>query len=270
MSDLKRLLVLLLLAMLSVAVVMSMAGCGPGAEQIAKNSIRASENIKTLHFAIQSEQRLPRAPIKDGKVEKQKFTSASKGDVDQRTGDLRVELELAPGVPVTALQADKKLYVQLAGNWYVMPESFQLPAPVTQTLSISQYLKYFKTLDKKQDAKVDGEACYHLQGIPNMKELVKLPGITDLLKDPGTGNQIRTVDELADAKAVFDFFIRKKDNYMKQSKAFIEVRATEDLIKLGFAQAGDRVKLEQATTLSRFNEKLNLQPPANPQPWPNP
>lgn len=51
----KRLLVLLLLAMMLVAVVMSMVGCGPGAEQIAKNSIRASESIKTLHFAIQSE-----------------------------------------------------------------------------------------------------------------------------------------------------------------------------------------------------------------------
>ena len=72
---------------------------------------------------------------------------------------------------------------------------------------------------------MDGEACYHLQGVPDMKELIKLPGITDLLKDPGTGQQIRTVDELADAKAVFDFYIRKKDYFMKRSVAYIEVRA---------------------------------------------
>lgn len=264
----KKLLVMLLLAGLLAPAALSLAGCGPNAEEIAKNSIKASDGIKTLHFAISSEQQLPRAPMKDGQVEKQNFTSESKGDVDQRSGDLRVELELAPGVPVTAMQIDSSLYIQLGGTWYNMPEAFQLPAPVTQTLSISQYLKYFKTLDKQGDAKVDGEACYHLRGVPNMKELVKLPGITDLLKDPGTGEQIRTVDELADAKAVFDFFIRKKDYYMKQSKAVIEVRATQDLIKLGYAEPGDRVKLEQVTTLSKFNEKLNLQAPANAQPWP--
>ncbi len=264
----KKLLVLLVLAALLVPLSLSIVGCGPGAEEIAKNSIKASEKIKTLHFQITSEQQLPRAPLKDGKVEKQNYTSSSSGDVDQQSGDLRVELELAPGVPVTAMQVEEKLYIQLGGNWYEMPESFQLPTPVTQSLSMSQYLKYFKTLAKEGDADVDGEACYHLRGEPDMKELVKLPGITDLLKDPGTGQQIRSVDELADAKAVFDFYIRKKDYYMKQSKASIDVRATEDLIKLGYAQAGDRVKLDQVTTLSKFNEKLNLQPPANTQPWP--
>ena len=103
---------------------------------------------------ISSTQQLPRAPLKEGKVEKQKYTSeSSEGDVDQRTGDLGSELELAPGVPVTALQVDKKLYIQLGGNWYEMPESFQLPTPVTQTLSMSQYIKYFKSLTRKGDAK---------------------------------------------------------------------------------------------------------------------
>ncbi len=264
----KRFLVLFALALLTVPVVLGLAGCGPSAEQIAKDSMRASETLETLHFKIVSSQQLPRAPIQGGKVAKQKYVSESSGDINQGNGDLRVQLELMPQVPVTAMQVDKKLYVQLAGNWYVMPESFQLPTPVTQTLSISQYLKYFKTLDKKGSAKIDGEACYHLQGVPDMKELVKLPGITDLLKDPSTGQQLRTVDELADAKAVFDFYVRKKDNYMKQSHAYIEVRATQDLIKLGYAEAGDRVKLEQTTTLSKYNEKLNLVAPAKTQPWP--
>ena len=267
---LKRLLVPLLVLLLAVPLVVVAAGCGgPSAEQIAKNSMRASESIDTLNFKIDSQQQLPRAPIEQGKVAKQKYYNNSSGAVDQKTGNLQVKLDLAPGVPVTALQVDKKLYIQLAGTWYVMPQSFQLPAPVTQTLSISQYVKYFKTLNKLGNTSVDGESCYHLQGVPDMKALIKLPGITDLLKDPATGKQIRTVDELADSKAVFDFYIRTKDYYMKQSKALIEVRATEDLIKLGYAEAGDRVKLQQQTTLSKYNEKLNLEPPSNSKPWPN-
>ncbi len=258
----------MLLVSLAAGILLAVSGCGPSAEQIAKESMRASDKIKTLHFVIKSEQTLPRAPITNGQVAKQKYTNNSEGDINQVTGDLMVKLELVAGVPVTALQVDKKLYVELAGNWYEMPESFQLPAPVTQTLSISQYLKYFKTLNKLGDARVEGEPCYHLQGVPNMKELIKLPGITDLLKDPNTGKQLRTVDELADSKAVFDFFVRKKDYYMKRSEARVEVRASQDLIKLGYAEAGDRVKLYQATTLSKFNENLNLQAPSKVQPWP--
>jgi hypothetical protein len=265
---LRKSLVLALLVSLVAGVLLAVSGCGPSAEQIAKNSMRASDRIKTLHFVIKSEQALPRAPITNGQVAKQKYLNNSEGDINQTTGDLQVKLELVPGVPVTALQVDKKLYVQLAGNWYEMPQSFQLPTPVSQTLSISQYLKYFKTLNKLGDTRVEGEPCYHLQGVPDMKELVKLPGITDLLKDPNTGKQLRTVDELVDSKAVFDFYVRKKDYYMKRSEAKVEVRATQDLIKLGYAEAGDRVKLSQSTTLSKFNQTLNLQAPSNAKPWP--
>ena len=266
---LKKLLVPLVIVLLVVPLAIFAVGCSsPSAEQIAKDSMRASENIDTLHFVISSSTQLPRAPIQNGKVGKQKYTSDSKGDVDQKTGNLQVTLDLTAGVPVTALQVEKKLYVQLAGTWYEMPQSFQLPTPVTQTLSISQYIKYFKTLTKLGDMSIDGEGCYHLQAVPDMKQLVKLPGITDLLKDPTTGKQIRTVDELTDLKAVFDFYIRKKDSYMKRSSAMLEVRASEDLIKLGYAEAGDRVKSQQQTTLSKYNEKLNLEPPANVKPWP--
>lgn len=264
----KKILVLFVLALLCAPVAWGLAGCGPGAEQIAKDTMRASESIDTVRFKIVSTQHLPRAPIQDGKVAKQKFESESSGDINHTTGDLRIQLRLTPEVPVTAMQVGGKLYMQLAGNWYQMPDSFQLPAPVTQALSISQYLKYFKSIDRKRDTRIDGEACFHLQGVPDMKELIKLPGITDLLKDPATGQQLRTVDELADAKAVFDFYVRKKDHYIKQSRAFIEMRAPQDLIRLGYAQAGDRVKLEQTETLSKYNERLNLQAPANCQPWP--
>jgi hypothetical protein len=266
---LKKLLVPLVIVLLVVPLAIFAVGCSsPSAEQIAKDSMRASENIDTSHFVVSSSLQLPRAPIQNGKVSQQEYTNDSSGDINQKTGDLQVTQELASGVHVTALQSGKKTYIQLAGTWYEAPQSFQVAAPVTQTLSISQYVKYFKTLTKLGDTKIDGEGCYHLQAVPDMKQLVKLPGITDLLKDPTTGKQIRTVDELADLKAVLDFYIRKKDSYMKRMSALVEVRAWEDLIKLGYAEAGDRVKDQQQTTLSKYNEKLNLEPPTNVKPWP--
>ncbi len=266
----RKLLVLVLVVPVIVALLVGLTGCGESAEEIAKKSIKASEKIETLHFTVESVQELPRAPIQDGKVAKKKYTNNSEGDVNQKTGDFKVSTELTEGVPVTALQVDEKIYFQLANVWYEMPESFKLPAPVTQSLSISQYLKYFKTLSKKGDVEIEGEPCFHLQGIPDMKELVKLPGITDLLKNPTTGEQIRTVDELAEAKTSLDFFIQKKDYFIKRSQASIGIRAPDELIKLGYAEPGDRVEVEQQTTLSKFNEKLNLQAPKNAKPWPTP
>ncbi|MBU1671718.1 MAG: hypothetical protein KKF41_01080 [Actinobacteria bacterium] len=257
---------------ITVAVVLAglaigLAGCGPNAETIAKNAMRAEKDIKTVHFEVSSTVKLPRAPIQEGQVAKQEYVQASEGDIDLETGNYRVKTELTPGVPITAMQVGDKLYTQVAGNWYEMPASFQLPAPVTQSLSISQYLKYFKSLTKEGNSRVEGEACYHLKAVPDMEELIKLPGITDLLKD-SSGNQVRTVDELKDLKATFDFYIRVKDYYFKMSAGDVEVRATEDIIKQGYAEPGDKVTMTQEAVLSDYNAKLNLAAPASVKPWP--
>ena len=244
-----------------------LAGCGPSAEEIMKETMRASKEVKTAHFKEKWQIKLPRAPIQEGKVQKQNYLYESEGDVDYRTGDMKVKTDIAPGVQATAMKIGEKLYVQLGGKWYEMPQSFQLPAPVSQALSISQYLKYFKELKKEGGTKIDGEACYHVKGVPNMEALVKLPGVTDLLKDP-SGQQVRTVDDLKNIKASFDFFIQKKNMYFKASREKTEFPASEELIKLGYAEAGDKVKGDVEVTLSDFNKKLNLQVPSNVQPWP--
>lgn len=264
----KKLLVLLLLVPLALMSVV-ISGCGPSAEQVLKDSMRASKGIQTLHFEVESTVKLPRAPIAEGKVAKQEFVQKSEGDIDYRTGDMRIDTELAPGVPVTMLQVGDKQYWELAGNWYEAPQSVQMPPPVTQALSVSQYIKYFSELNKLGDTKVDGEGCYHVRGIPDMKALVKLPGVTDLLKDP-EGNQVRTVDELEDVKAVFDFYIQKKNDYFKKSTETVEYRATDDLIKQGYAQPGDLIQGEAIVVLSDFNKKLNLKAPENVSPLPLP
>lgn len=259
----KKLLIVLLL----VVLVGMLAGCGPDAESILKDTMRATKDVDTVHFQVESALKLPRAPMEGGEIAKQNYVQKSEGDIDYRTGDMKIDTELAPGVPVTMLQVGEKQYWQMAGNWYEVPQSVQLPPPVTQALSVSQYAKYFKELKKLGDTNVEGEPCYHIQGIPDMKELVKLPGVTDLLKD-AQGNQIRTVDELEDIKAVFDFYILKKNNYLKSSKEVVEYKASEDFIKLGYAEPGDIIKGEETVVLSDFNKKVTFEPPANVSPLP--
>ncbi|MBU4175125.1 MAG: hypothetical protein KKB90_12455 [Actinobacteria bacterium] len=264
----KKCFALLLLVPLVLMPVL-FSGCGPGAEEILKESMRASKEINTLHFKVESTIKLPAAPIEEGKVAKQNYVQKSEGDIDYRTGDMRIETELAPGVPVTMLQVGEKQYWEIAGNWYEAPQSVQLPPPVTQALSTSQYLQYFKELEKLSDTKIDGEDCYHVRGIPDMKALVKLPGVTDLLKDP-EGNQVRTVDELEELKAEFNFYVQKKNDYFKSSMEVVEYRATDDLIKLGYAKPGDMVTGEATVVLSDYNKKLTIKAPENVSPLPLP
>lgn len=246
--------------------VFALAGCGPSADQVLKDSMRASKDIKTVHFGIYQVTKLPRAPITEGKVAKQNYVQQSDGDYDLRTGDFKVKTDIA-GTAVTMLQVGQKQYWQFAGNWYEVPQAIAQNPPVTQALSVSQYIKYFKNLKKLGDTKIDGEGVYHVQGVPDMATLVKQPGVTELLKDPA-GKQVRTVDELEEIKAVFDFFIQKKDKYFKQSTAEVESRAPNELIQLGYAQPGDKLKQEAKVTFKDFNKKLSLMPPENVKPWP--
>lgn len=245
-----------------------LAGCGPGAEQVMKDSMRSSkEDIKTVHFTLGQETRLPRAPISEGKLAKQEYTQDAKGEYDMRTGDFQVSTELVPGTQVNMLQVGKNQYWMLAGNWYSVPQSVQASPPVTQALSISQYLKEFKKIEKLGDTQIDGEAVYHIRAIPDMKELVKQPGVTDLLKDP-TGKQIRTVDELEEMKVVFDFYVLKKNDFFKRAVTAVESRAPNELIQLGYAEPGDRITQNAMVTFSKYNEKLNLKAPEKTSPLP--
>lgn len=264
----KRMLVLLLLVPLALGLLLTLPGCfGPSAEQILKDATKADKDLQTVHFVAESTQKLPRAPIQQGKVQKQVFVQKSEGDIDLRTKDAQVKTELAPGIPVTKLQIGDKQYWQIAGNWYDVPQAAQDSTPATSVLSVSQYIKSFKSIKKLGDTKVDGEACYHLQAEPDMKEFVKLPIVTDLLKDPN-GNQIRTVDELAEAKILLDLYVLKSNSFFKQESVNIAIRANEDLIKLGYAEAGDKVTLLQNVVFSKFNEKLKLTAPAKVSPLP--
>lgn len=264
----KRLLVLLALVPLALALVLTLPGCfGPDAEQILKDATKADKDLNTVHFVASTTQKLPRAPLEQGKIQKQEFVQKSEGDIDLRTKNSKVKTDLTAGLPVTKLQVDDKQYWQLAGNWYEVPPSAMETQPATQYLSTSQYIKSFKSIKKLGDTKIDGEACYHLQGEPDMKEFVKLPIITDLLKDE-SGNQVRTVDELSAAKVVFDFYILKKNGFYKRETANIKIKADESLIKLGYAQPGDDVDLNQDIVFSKFNEKLKFEAPQNVQPFP--
>jgi hypothetical protein len=263
----KKLLVFLMLAALAVGLVLTMTGCGPSAEQVLKDATKADKDLNTVHFVAVSTQKLPRAPLEQGKIQKQTYIQKSEGDIDLRTKDERVKTEIAPGVPVTKLQLGDKQYWQLAGNWYEVPPDVQETQPATQFLSVSQYIKSFKSIKKLGDTKIDGEACYHIQGEPDMKEFVKLPIVTDLLKDP-SGKQIRTVDELAAAKIMMDFYILKKNSFFKREKVNIGIKANEELIKLGYAEPGDNVTLDQDVTFSKFNEKLTFEQPTKVSPLP--
>lgn len=261
----KKPLVLLLLVPLAALL---LAGCGPSAEQVMKDSMRTSkEDIKTVHFSLDQATKLPRAPISEGKLAKQKYLQAAKGDYDLRTGDFQVMTELVPGTQVTMLQVGKKQYWMLAGNWYDVPPSVQVSPPVTQALSISQYLKEFKNIEKLGDTEIDGEAVYHIRATPDMKELVKQPGVTDLLKDPA-GKQIRTVDELEEMKVVFDFYVLKKNDFFKRAVTLVESKAPNELIQLGYAEPGDKITQDATVTFSKYNEKLNLKAPAKTSPLP--
>ncbi len=260
----KKLFALLVVAGLALLLI----GCGPNAETIMKNSMRTSkDDIKTVHFVMEVTTKLPRAPIQSGKVAKKEFVEKSSGDYDLRTGDFRIETNITPDVPVTMLQVGNKQYWELAGNWYDVPQSVQLAPAVTQALSTSQYLKEFDKLDKLGDVSIDGEDCYHVRGTPNMKELIKQPGITELLKDP-TGKQVRTVDELEGVKAIFDFYVQKQHDYFKRSQSQAIVKATNDFIKMGYAQAGDNVTQVSQTTFSKFNEKVDFKAPEKTSPLP--
>jgi len=232
--------------------------------------MRASkEDIKTVRFDLEQTTKLPKAPMTEGKLAKQNFTQQANGDYDLRTGDFKVSTELVPGTTVTMLQVGNNQYWMLAGNWYDVPQSVQVSPPVTQALSVSQYLKEFKKIEKLGDTSVDGEPVYHIRAYPDMKELVKQPGITDLLKDP-TGKQIRTVDEIEEMKVVFDFYVRKKDYFFKKAVTVVDSTAPNELIQLGYAEPGDRISQNATVTFSKFNEKLNLKAPENTSPLPAP
>ena len=262
----KKLLVLLLLVPL--ALLLTLPGCfGPSAEQILKDATKADKDLTSVHFIAESTQKLPRAPIQAGKVQKQVYVQKSEGDIDLQTKDERVKTELAPGIPVTKLQIGDKQYWELAGNWYEVPPSVQETQAATQFLSVSQYIKSFKSIKKLGDTHVGGDAVWHIQAEPDMKEFVKLPIVTDLLKDP-SGKQIRTVDELAAAQIVLDLYVMKSNHFFKREDVGIDIRANEELIKLGYAQPGDKVKLLQNVTFSNFNEKLKFQTPSNVSPLP--
>jgi hypothetical protein len=259
---LRKLLVLLLL----IPLLALLAGCGgPNGEQVLKDSMRASKEVKTAHFDMEEVTRLPRAPITQGKVGKQNFVQKSSGDYDLRTGDFKVSTDVL-GITITAMQVGKKQYWQIAGNWYQVPQAVQIAPPLAQTLSVSQYVKYFKDVSKLPDKNIDGSDCYHVQAVPNMKDLVKQPGISDLLKDP-SGKQIRTVDELEQLKAVFEFYVQKNNDYFRRSEAVVESRAPNELIQLGYAEPGDNIKQTARVTFSNFNEKLNLKAPEKVKPW---
>jgi hypothetical protein len=264
----KKYLVILLLVPLALALLLTLPGCfGPSAEQILKDATKADKDLTTVHFVAESTQKLPRAPIQNGQVQKQVYVQKSDGDINLQTKNERVKPEIAPGIPVTKLQVGDKQFWQLAGNWYDVPASAQDTIPATQFLSVSQYIKSFKTINKLGDTSIDGEAVYHLQAEPDMKEFVKLPIITDLLKD-ANGNQVRTVDELAEAKIVLDLYVIKKNDFFKRETVNIAIRANQELIKLGYAQAGDKVTLLQNVTFSNFNEKLTFQAPSKVSPLP--
>jgi len=245
-----------------------LAGCGPSAEQILKSSMRTSkEDIKTVHFELMQTTKLPRAPIQNGKVAKKDYVQQASGDYDLRTGDFQVKTDIATGVPVTMLQVGKKQYWEIAGNWYDVPQAVQLSPAVTQALSVSQYIKEFDSLEKKGDVSIDGESCYHVRAVPNMKELIKQPGITELLKDP-SGQQVRTVDELEGMKAVFDFFVQKNHDYFKRSASEARIKASNEFIKAGYAQPGDNVTQTATVTFSKFNEKVVFKAPEKTSPLP--
>jgi len=183
-----------LFALFVVSVILT-AGCGPSAEQILKDSARSSRAIKTAHFTIEMKTTLPRAPIREGKIEKRVFVQNSEGDYDFRTNDFKIATKVGNLDLVTMLQVEGKQYWLVAGNWYEPPQTIEFTPPITTSLSVSQYVKYFKVLKKLRGLSIDGDDCHHVMGVPNMKELVKQPGIVDLMKDP-TGKQVRTIDEL--------------------------------------------------------------------------
>jgi hypothetical protein len=261
-NELRKPLVLLLI----IPLVAMLAGCGgPSAEQVLKDSMRASKEVKTAHFDMEEVTRLPRAPITQGKVGKRNYVQKSQGDYDLRTGDFKVSTNVL-GMTITALQVGDKQYWQIAGNWYEVPQAVQITPPLAQTLSVSQYIKYFKDVRSLPDKNIDGSDCYHVQAVPDMKDMVKQPGISDLLKDP-SGKQIRTIDELEELQAVFEFYIQKDNNYFRRSEAVVESRAPNELIQIGYAEPGDNIKQTARVTFSNFNEKLDLKAPENVKPW---
>ena len=182
----------------------------------------------------------------------------AEGVYDLRTSDFQVSTELVPGTEVTMLQVGDKQYWMLAGNWYDVPQSVQVSPPVTQALSISQYIKEFKKIEKLGDTQIDGEAVYHIRAIPDMKELVKKPGITDLLKDP-TGKQIRTVDEIEEMKVVFDFYVLKKNDFFKRSVTLVESTAPNELIQAGVRGTGRQDNAERHRDLQRVQREAESQ-----------
>lgn len=264
----KKVLAPLFALLIVAAMSLMLVGCGPSAEQILKDSMRTSkEDIKTVHFELQQITKLPRAPIQNGKIAKKDYVQQASGDYDLTTGDFQVKTDIATGVPVTMLQVGKKQYWQIAGNWYDVPQAVQLSPAVTQALSVSQYIKEFDSLKKLGDVSVDGADCYHVRAVPNMKELIKQPGITELLKDP-SGQQVRTVDELEGMKAVFDFYVQKDHNYFKRSASEAIIKASNEFIKSGYAQPGDNVTQTATVTFSKFNEKVEFKAPTNTSPLP--
>jgi hypothetical protein len=60
----------------------------------------------------------------------------------------------------------------------------------------------------------------------------------------------------------------KNNHFFKREDVAIDIRANEELIKLGYAQPGDNVRLLQMVTFSNFNEKLTFQAPSNVSPLP--
>ncbi len=233
-----------------------------------KDAMKAGENIKTVHFKQKYTTELPRAPMTEGKVEERKFVIETEGDYDLITNDFLIKTNLFGNV-ISLLQKGDKQYWQIAGNWYEAPTKIEMAPPISEALSTSQYLKYYKELKKLGDTKVDGVDCYRVVGTPDMKEWIKAPGLSQLLKDP-SGLQVRTVDELEKIKGTFEFFIEKADKYIKRQVAKLESPAPKDLIRLNYAEPGDFVKDELDITYSDFNKKLDIEAPKRILPWEGP
>lgn len=267
----KKLLVLVI-AVTLLAILLPGCDGGPDAETVLKNSLNASkEDIKSVHFELTQVTKLPRAPMSEGgEIQPQEFEQNASGSYDLVSGNFEVETTVQiedRSLQVKMRQVEGKQYWEIAGNWYEVPVSSEIVPSVTQALSVSQYLKEFETIEKLGDENIDDDSCYHIRAIPNMEELVKQPGVTDLLKDP-SGEQVRTVDELKEMDVTFDFYIRKQDNYFKRSVSVVKSKAPNEFIKLGYAQPGDQMEQEATVTFSNFNDEVQYKVPENIQPLP--
>lgn len=247
----------------------SMPGIGSSSSpsQTLANSATAMSKLKSVHFDLQTTLTVQSSNSTNG------ITFNVGGHGDAATPD-RVSISLASGQePLLGLiSSGPKIYVQIKqGTWYSVNKdsikdaeqnffSQSLAARLGQIMTLVQNAKL---TDQGQET-VNGESLDHITATLDQQTLKSLSSELNGLapsQDQSALNQIK--------QAVLDVWIDPSTLYVHQAKLDVVTQVDSSGLKHFTGQQPDSstavlpIELKAQVNFSKFNQAVNIQPPAN-------